>query len=245
MRAWRAASSSSMSFRMTGSPSVSRTARNVRPRTLASSGATTLNPPTASGRAPPRLAVAGSAVRFSALVCPPPLPSPDTLSIRALPRALDGVLTELPDEGPPRHPQQLRGLGLVPARALERLHDPPLLEGRERVLEPLLGAGRRLGERGRGPGVLRRGLGFGLGVHELEVLGPDRSLVADEDRVLDGISQLADVPLPGVLRELSEGLRRDLGHGAPELGGETGREVPRERLDLGCAFAEGRDVDRD
>src|SRR5436190_2183210 len=132
------------------------------------------------------------------------------------------------------HAQQLARAGLVPSGAFQGLKHDVLLEiieleslGRQgEQLPVLLGSGGRAAAQGK---ILRGHHGAG----------------AQQDRALDHVFELPDVPRPIVRLQLPERLAGDVGHVLPELGGEALQEVVDQQGDVLPAVAQRRHVDRD
>jgi cholest-4-en-3-one 26-monooxygenase len=155
------------------------------------------------------------------------------LPSRAFSRSGKIVFGEPGDEGAPGDAEELGGLGLVASRPIERFHDAAALGGVHLALQPIdvVLPGRRHGA----PAV-------GDPLREMLV---EEDPVAEHDRAIDGVPQLADVAGPAVRPEDLDGLEWDLRHGTPELRGGGGREGAGQRLDLGATLPERRDRQRD
>src|SRR5215468_46915 len=173
------------------------------------------------------------------------------LGQRALARPRDAVAVEAVEEGPARHAEHLGGLGLVSRAGGERVEDAAAFQRLE------LGAHRRrsvarwrrLRRLCRLPALRRQVLDAGhagADLLERQVLGEDLRADTEEDRALDDVLQLADVPRPGVALEERHRLGRQARCGLPPVlrGGALEEEL-RQRADLRRALAERRHDDAD
>src|SRR5262245_7605075 len=80
----------------------------------------------------------------------------------------------------------------------------------------------------------------------MDVLVGDRGVVAEQQRPLHNVAQLADIAGKGMRLEQQERLVRELGHaGSADALARPFEEQSTERLYLGGALAQRRDCERD
>src|SRR5215467_5475500 len=141
------------------------------------------------------------------------------------------VLLELVSKLPEAHPQELGGASLDSARPRERHLEVSILD----LVQS------RLQVEAIGGNVLRDARLLQIGRQRVRL---ERVPASENQRALDDVLQLADVPGPAIVLEDRERLRADALHRLAELGGDFPDEVRRQERDVLPAVAKRRQIDR-